>query len=53
MTVTEQTHTGLITQAEMAALSGVAFFEAVRDGRLPHPPLTALIPMQVIEIEAG
>jgi len=53
MTVTEQSHTGVITQAEMAALSGVAFFKAVRDGHLPHPPLTALIPMQVIEIEAG
>jgi uncharacterized protein (TIGR00369 family) len=43
----------LTTQANVASMSGLAYWRAVADGQLPPPPIGELIRMRVAEIEEG
>jgi uncharacterized protein (TIGR00369 family) len=42
-----------ITAANAAGLSGLEFLRAIRDGKLPPPPIASLLGMRPVEIEAG
>ena len=46
-------HDPSINVAAGAALSGIAFLRAIRDGSLPPPPIATLLGMQMREIEMG
>jgi uncharacterized protein (TIGR00369 family) len=46
-------HDPLTTQANVASMSGLAYWRAVADGQLPPPPIGELIRMRVAEIEKG
>lgn len=35
------------------AMSGVEFLRAIRDGKLPHPPIAQLLGFQLVEVEPG
>ena len=35
------------------SMSGIAFLQAIRDGRLPSPPIAALLGMRLAEVEHG
>ncbi|MCD6042107.1 MAG: hypothetical protein K0R40_1710 [Burkholderiales bacterium] len=35
------------------ALSGIEFLRAIRDGKLPHPPICALLNYRLVEVEPG
>ena len=35
------------------SMAGIDFLRAIRDGRLPHPPICALLGYRLIEVEAG
>jgi uncharacterized protein (TIGR00369 family) len=34
-------------------LSGIEFLRAIRDGKLPHPPICALLNYRLVEVEPG
>jgi uncharacterized protein (TIGR00369 family) len=34
-------------------LSGIEFLRAIRDGKLPHPPICSLLNYQLVEVEPG
>ena len=35
------------------SMAGIDFLRAIRDGRLPHPPICALLGYRLIEVEPG
>jgi len=35
------------------AMPGIEFLRAIRDGRLPHPPICALLNYKLVEVEPG
>ena len=35
------------------SLAGIEFLRAIRDGRLPHPPICALLGYRLTEVESG
>jgi uncharacterized protein (TIGR00369 family) len=35
------------------SMPGIEFLRAMRDGRLPHPPICALLNYKLVEVEAG
>ena len=35
------------------SLAGIEFLRAIRDGRLPHPPICALLGYRLTEVEPG
>jgi uncharacterized protein (TIGR00369 family) len=35
------------------AMPGIDFLRAIRDGRLPHPPICALLNYRLVEVEPG
>ncbi|HWM44252.1 MAG TPA: PaaI family thioesterase [Burkholderiales bacterium] len=35
------------------AMAGIEFLRAMRDGKLPHPPICALLSYRLVEVEAG
>jgi uncharacterized protein (TIGR00369 family) len=35
------------------SMAGVEFLRAIRDGRLPHPPICAVLGYQLVEVEDG
>lgn len=39
--------------AELAEISGLEFLEAIRDGRLPGPPIGETLGFRLIEVESG
>jgi uncharacterized protein (TIGR00369 family) len=41
------------TQAVATSMSGLAYWRAVADGRLPAPPISELIQMRVVDVENG
>jgi uncharacterized protein (TIGR00369 family) len=43
----------MITAAGAVGLSGYEFMSAIRDGKLPQPPIASLVRFQVTEIEVG
>ena len=46
-------NTGLIPRGVMREKAGLQILEDVRDGRLPRPPMAAVIPMQIADVEFG
>ncbi|GAB1814449.1 PaaI family thioesterase [Mycobacterium sp. MUNTM1] len=46
-------HDPIATQATAAAMSGLSYWRAVADGRLPPPPIGELIQMRVTEVANG
>jgi uncharacterized protein (TIGR00369 family) len=45
--------TGMVPLNEVAAMSGMEFFKAVLEGRLPPAPISAVIPLEFLEFEEG
>jgi uncharacterized protein (TIGR00369 family) len=43
----------LVTSAAAAGMSGLEFLRAIRDGKLPPPPIAALLGFRPVEIEEG
>jgi uncharacterized protein (TIGR00369 family) len=43
----------IATQAVATSMSGLAYWRAVADGRLPAPPISELIQMRVVDVENG
>jgi len=43
---------GQLAQAGRS-MSGIEFLRAIRDGRLPHPPICALLNYRLVEVEPG
>ena len=43
----------LLTPADLATMSGLAFIQGIRDGTLPHPPICATLGFRLSEAEAG
>jgi uncharacterized protein (TIGR00369 family) len=43
----------LASAAAGEALSGLEFLAAIRDGRLPPPPVAAMLGMEIVEVETG
>jgi uncharacterized protein (TIGR00369 family) len=35
------------------SMSGIEFLRAIRDGRLPHPPICSLLNYRLVEVEPG
>jgi uncharacterized protein (TIGR00369 family) len=35
------------------SMSGIEFLRAIRDGKLPHPPICALLNYRLVEVEPG
>jgi len=35
------------------SMAGIEFLRAIRDGRLPHPPICALLNYKLVEVELG
>ncbi|OBI97079.1 PaaI family thioesterase [Mycobacterium sp. 1465703.0] len=46
-------HDPITTQATVASMSGLSYWQAVADGKLPPPPIGDLIQMRVTEVDAG
>lgn len=46
-------HDPMILAASSVGLTGLEFLEALRDGRLPPPPIAALVGMNPISVAAG
>ncbi|WP_291845309.1 PaaI family thioesterase [Maricaulis sp.] len=44
---------GVATHAELAPLTGLEMLEAVRDGRLPAPPISQALGFDLVAVEAG
>lgn len=44
---------GLASREELLSLSGLAFMEAMRDGRLPHPPISRGLNYRLDIVEDG
>ncbi len=45
--------TGVVALADIAHLSGLDVMQAVRDGRFPAPPISAVLDFGLTEVEAG
>ncbi|WAC91917.1 PaaI family thioesterase [Mycobacterium sp. Aquia_213] len=43
----------MTTQATVASMSGLSYWQAVADGRLPPPPIGELVQMRVVAVENG
>ena len=43
----------LLTPADLATISGLAFIEGIRDGRFPHPPICQTLGFRLAEAEDG
>jgi uncharacterized protein (TIGR00369 family) len=43
----------MITAAGAIGLSGHEFMSAIRDGKLPQPPIASLVSFRVVEVEVG
>ncbi|HEX4831254.1 MAG TPA: PaaI family thioesterase [Trebonia sp.] len=48
-----QWHDPMITAAAALGLSGLEFLRAIRDGKLPPPPIAALMGFEPAEVEEG
>jgi uncharacterized protein (TIGR00369 family) len=46
-------NTGLLPRAILRQKAGLQVLEDVRDGHLPRPPMGAVIPMRITEVEFG
>jgi uncharacterized protein (TIGR00369 family) len=46
-------HDPIATQATVASMSGLSYWSAVADGRLPHPPIGDLLQMRIVDVEYG
>jgi uncharacterized protein (TIGR00369 family) len=46
-------HDPITTQATAASMSGLSYWLAVADGRLPPPPIAELMRMRVADVESG
>jgi uncharacterized protein (TIGR00369 family) len=44
---------GVVTIDTMKGMSGLAFLQAMRDGRLPRPPMGALLGFAIVEVAHG
>ncbi len=44
---------GLVPIADALALSGLDFLSAIRDGRLPHPPMARTLGFHLVTVEPG
>lgn len=44
---------GALPLAEVVSRTGLEFLQGMRDGRFPMPPITAIIPIEITEIEHG
>jgi uncharacterized protein (TIGR00369 family) len=44
---------GVVPLEQARSMSGREFLEAIRDGRLPAPPITRLLPFRLVEIDDG
>ncbi|MGH9021016.1 MAG: PaaI family thioesterase [Acidimicrobiales bacterium] len=52
-TRTVEWHDPFIAATAAPTMDGVAFLEAIRDGRLPRPPMAALMRFAITEVERG
>jgi uncharacterized protein (TIGR00369 family) len=43
----------MTTQATVAAMSGLSYWQAVADGHLPPPPIGELVQMSIVAVENG
>src|SRR5215475_7624918 len=43
----------IATKASASSMSGLAYWQGVADGRLPAPPISALMRMRVVDVENG
>jgi uncharacterized protein (TIGR00369 family) len=50
---TPPTRFGVVDRAVSAAMDGLAFLQALRDGSLPAPPISATAALWIVEVEAG
>lgn len=48
-----QWHDPMILAAATSRMSGLEFLRAIRDGKLPVPPISALLGMRVVDVEPG
>jgi uncharacterized protein (TIGR00369 family) len=46
-------HDPMTTQATVASMSGLAYWQAVADGRFPPPPIAELVQMRLADVENG
>jgi uncharacterized protein (TIGR00369 family) len=46
-------HDPMKTQATVASMSGLAYWQAVGDGRFPPPPIAELVRMSLVDVENG
>ena len=46
-------HDPITTQETAASMSGLAYWRAVADGRMPQPPIAELMRMRVVEVQNG
>ena len=44
---------GQVPREQALALSGLDFLRAIRDGRLPHPPIAETVDFRLVEVEPG
>ncbi|WP_424928415.1 PaaI family thioesterase [Amaricoccus tamworthensis] len=44
-----QTHTGLLSPAELFGMSGMEYFSGVIEGKYPAPPICDTVPMEFVE----
>lgn len=45
--------TGVLPPEEVQSYSGLEFLRAMKEGRLPPPPITAVVPLDFVEVEEG
>jgi uncharacterized protein (TIGR00369 family) len=45
--------TGLLSFADVTSQAGIDLLAAIRDGRVPHPPITGVLDFRFTEIEPG
>ena len=46
-------HDPMTTQATVASMSGLAYWQAVGEGRFPPPPIAELVRMSLVDVESG
>ena len=51
--MTESTAYGVVSVDTIKSMSGLAFLQAMRDGRLPRPPMGGLLGFALTEVEHG
>ena len=44
---------GVASLETLRSMSGLAFLQAIRDGRLPSPPISRVLAFRLIEVEQG